>query len=73
MGDYIAGPNHVLPTARTARFSSGLSVLDFMKRTTLLSCDTEALDAIGPKAVTLADAEGLGAHARSIAVRLSRK
>lgn len=73
MGDYIAGPNHVLPTARTARFSSGLSVLDFMKRTTLLSCGTEALDAIGPKAVTLADAEGLGAHARSIAVRLSRK
>jgi histidinol dehydrogenase len=73
MGDYIAGPNHVLPTARTARFSSGLSVLDFMKRTTLLSCDAKTINAIGPAAVTLAEAEGLDAHARSIAARLNAK
>ncbi|HEX3673793.1 MAG TPA: histidinol dehydrogenase [Rhizomicrobium sp.] len=73
MGDYIAGPNHVLPTARTARFSSGLSVLDFMKRTTLLSCTPATLNAIGPAAITLAEAEGLDAHARSIAARLNRK
>ncbi|HWA90972.1 MAG TPA: histidinol dehydrogenase [Rhizomicrobium sp.] len=70
MGDYIAGPNHVLPTSRTARFSSGLSVFDFLKRTTLLSCTPEALAALGPPAVALAEAEGLGAHARSIQVRL---
>jgi len=70
MGDYIAGPNHVLPTSRTARFSSGLSVLDFLKRTTLLSCSGNALKALGPKAVDLARAEGLDAHAVSIAVRL---
>ncbi len=63
MGDYIAGPNHVLPTARTARFSSGLSVLDFMKRTTLLSCESKTINAIGPAAITLAEAEGLDAHA----------
>ncbi|HEX4861724.1 MAG TPA: histidinol dehydrogenase [Rhizomicrobium sp.] len=73
MGDYIAGPNHVLPTSRTARFSSGLSVLDFLKRTTLLSLDARALSVLGPKAVTLAQAEGLQAHARSIAVRLDGK
>ena len=73
MGDYIAGPNHVLPTARTARFSSGLSVLDFMKRTTLLSCDARAIAALGPEAITLAEAEGLDAHARSIAARLNVK
>ena len=72
MGDYIAGPNHVLPTARTARFSSGLSVLDFMKRTTLLACSPATLNAIGPAAITLAEAEGLEAHARSIAARLNR-
>ncbi len=72
MGDYIAGPNHVLPTARTARFSSGLSVLDFVKRTTLLSLSREAINAIGPSAVTLAEAEGLDAHARSVAARLNR-
>lgn len=72
MGDYIAGPNHVLPTSRTARFSSGLSVLDFMKRTTLLSCTPGTLQEIGPDAITLAEAEGLGAHARSIAARLNR-
>ena len=73
MGDYIAGPNHVLPTSRTARFSSGLSVLDFMKRTTLLGLDAKSIAAIGPEALTLAEAEGLEAHARSIAARLNRK
>ena len=73
MGDYIAGPNHVLPTSRTARFSSGLSVLDFMKRTTLLGLDAKSIAAIGPQALTLAQAEGLEAHARSIAARLNRK
>ena len=71
IGDYIAGPNHVLPTSRTARFSSGLSVLDFMKRTTLLSCDAGAIAKIGPDAIVLAQAEGLDAHARSIAARLN--
>ncbi|HWA03218.1 MAG TPA: histidinol dehydrogenase [Rhizomicrobium sp.] len=71
MGDYIAGPNHVLPTSRTARFSSGLSVLDFMKRTTVLTCAAETLQAIGPNAIALAEAEGLDAHARSIAARLN--
>jgi histidinol dehydrogenase len=71
IGDYIGGPNHVLPTARSARFSSGLSVLDFMKRTTLIGCDARSLARIGPSAITLAGAEGLGAHARSIAIRLN--
>jgi histidinol dehydrogenase len=71
IGDYIAGPNHVLPTARTARFSSGLSVLDFLKRTTLLSCSPGAMAALGPDAITLAESEGLDAHARSIAARLN--
>ena len=73
MGDYIAGPNHVLPTSRTARFSSGLSVLDFMKRTTLLGLDAKSINAIGPDALVLAQAEGLEAHARSISARLNRK
>jgi histidinol dehydrogenase len=73
MGDYIAGPNHVLPTARTARFSSGLSVLDFLKRTTILSCTPKAVAALGPDAITLAECEGLDAHARSIAARLNRQ
>ena len=73
MGDYIAGPNHVLPTARTARFSSGLSVLDFMKRTTLLACDARAIATLGPQAIILAEAEGLDAHARSVAARLNVK
>jgi histidinol dehydrogenase len=73
MGDYIAGPNHVLPTSRTARFSSGLSVLDFMKRTTLLGLDARSIAAIGPDALVLAQSEGLQAHARSIAARLNRK
>lgn len=70
IGDYVAGPNHVLPTDRSARFSSGLGVIDFMKRTTLVSCDADAFARIGPAAVTLADAEGLGAHALSLSVRL---
>ncbi len=72
IGDYIAGPNHVLPTSRTARFSSGLSVLDFLKRTTMLACDAEALSQLGPHALALAEAEGLAAHGRSIAIRLNR-
>ncbi|WP_340265589.1 histidinol dehydrogenase [Sphingobium mellinum] len=70
VGDYVAGPNHVLPTGRRARFSSGLSVLDFMKRTSFLSLDTAAIGAIGPAAVALAQAEGLPAHAASVALRL---
>ncbi len=73
MGDYIAGPNHVLPTSRSARFSSGLSVLDFMKRTTLLSLDANAVATLGPPAIALARAEGLEAHARSIAARLKQE
>ena len=71
IGDYVAGPNHVLPTARSARFSSGLGVLDFMKRTTFVACDADNLRAIGPAAVDLAVTEGLGAHARSVAIRLN--
>ena len=70
VGDYVGGPNHVLPTGRTARFASGLSVFDFLKRTTWMSGDQAALRRIGPAAVTLAEAEGLGAHARSVAMRL---
>jgi len=72
VGDYVGGPNHVLPTSRSARFSSGLGVLDFMKRTSILGCDADSLGAIGPAAVTLAEAEGLEAHARSIAIRLNQ-
>lgn len=71
MGDYIAGPNHVLPTSRTARFSSGLSVLDFFKRTTLMQFGAKGIAALGPDAVILAEAEGLDAHARSISARLN--
>lgn len=70
VGDYVAGPNHVLPTGRRARFSSGLSVLDFMKRTSFLSLDTASIGAIGPAAVALAEAEGLPAHAASVSLRL---
>jgi len=72
LGDYLAGPNHVLPTARSARFSSGLGVLDFMKRTSMIECSASGLAKVGPAAVTLARAEGLEAHALSISVRLSR-
>jgi len=70
VGDYVAGPNHVLPTGRTARFASGLSVYDFVKRTTWVEADAAALARVGPAAVALAEAEGLGAHARSVALRL---
>ena len=70
LGDYVAGPNHVLPTGRTARFASGLSVFDFLKRTTFVAADRAALARVGPAAVALAEAEGLEAHARSIGVRL---
>jgi histidinol dehydrogenase len=73
IGDYVGGSNHVLPTARSARFSSGLGVLDFMKRTSLLRCGVEQLRALGPAAITLGEAEGLGAHARSVAIRLNQK
>jgi len=72
VGDYIAGPNHVLPTGRTSRFASGLSVFDFLKRTTWVSADQASLGRIGPAAVALAEAEGLQAHARSIALRLGQ-
>jgi histidinol dehydrogenase len=72
IGDYVAGPNHVLPTSRSARFSSGLSVLDFMKRSTIVGCTPQSLDRIGPAAITLAEAEGLDAHARSVAIRLGQ-
>ena len=71
IGDYVGGPNHVLPTARSARFSSGLGVLDFMKRTTLLRCDAAALRALGPAAIALGRSEGLEGHARSVAIRLN--
>ncbi len=71
LGDYIAGPNHVLPTARSARFSSGLGVLDFMKRSSIIQCGAEGLRAVGPDAIRLAEAEGLDAHALSIAIRLN--
>ncbi len=70
LGDYIAGPNHVLPTGRTARFASGLSVFDFLKRTTWMEADRGALASLGPAAIALAEAEGLGAHARSLGMRL---
>jgi histidinol dehydrogenase len=71
IGDYVAGPNHVLPTGRRARFSSGLSVLDFMKRTSFISLDQASIGRIGPAAVALAKAEGLPAHGASVAARLN--
>ena len=71
IGDYVGGSNHVLPTARSARFSSGLGVLDFMKRTSILRCGPEQLRALGPAAMTLGKAEGLDAHSRSIGRRLN--
>jgi histidinol dehydrogenase len=73
IGDYVAGSNHVLPTARSARFSSGLGVLDFMKRTSLVKCGPEQLRALGPAAIALGEAEGLSAHARSVSIRLNQK
>ncbi|WP_334129895.1 histidinol dehydrogenase [Sneathiella sp.] len=71
IGDYVAGPNHVLPTSRTARFSSGLSTLDFVKRTSLMKLGPDSLRRIGPAALALARSEGLGAHALSISIRLN--
>ncbi|WP_293880013.1 histidinol dehydrogenase [Sphingomonas sp.] len=71
IGDYLGGPNHVLPTGRRARFASGLSVLDFMKRTSFLQCDAAAIATLGPAAIALAGAEGLPAHAASVRARLS--
>src|SRR5437763_7371953 len=73
IGDYIAGPNHVLPTARSARFASGLGVLDFMKRTTIVGGDAASLGVLAPAAICLAEAEGLDAHALSLALRLDRR
>ena len=73
IGDYVAGSNHVLPTARSARFSSGLGVLDFMKRTSILKLAPEQLRALGPAAIALGEAEGLTAHVRSVAMRMNRK
>ena len=72
IGDYIAGPNHVLPTDRTAKFSSGLNVLDFMKRTSLVKFNNKTLEKIGPDAVILAKEEGLDAHALSISSRINK-
>ncbi|NCF48100.1 MAG: histidinol dehydrogenase [Bacteroidetes bacterium] len=69
IGDYVAGPNHVLPTARTAKFSSGLGVVDFMKRTTTVECDADSFGRIAPAGIALANAEGLGAHALSMSIR----
>lgn len=73
IGDYVAGSNHVLPTSRAARFSSGLSLYDFIKRTSIVKCDPASFAILGPQTVALADAEGLPAHARSAAIRLSRQ
>jgi histidinol dehydrogenase len=72
IGDYIAGPNHVLPTSRSARFASGLGVLDFLKRSSLVRCDAVSLAALAPSAIRLAEAEGLDAHALSLSIRLGR-
>ena len=72
LGDYVAGPDHVLPTARAARYASGLSVMDFLKRTSLLGCDERSVQILGPHAARLADAEGLPAHARSVRARLTK-
>jgi histidinol dehydrogenase len=73
IGDYVAGTNHVLPTSRAARFSGGLSVADFLKRTSIVSCTPDALAALGPAAMALAEAEGLDAHGRSVSIRLNRR
>ena len=73
IGDYVAGSNHVLPTARSARFSSGLGVLDFMKRSSILRLGPDALSALAPSAIILAKVEGLEAHARSVSIRQNRE
>jgi histidinol dehydrogenase len=70
IGDYVAGSNHVLPTSRAARFSSGLSIYDFLKRTSLIRCDAQAFEKLAGATIALAEAEGLPAHARSAAIRL---
>jgi histidinol dehydrogenase len=72
IGDYVGGSNHVLPTARSARYASGLGVLDFMKRTSILGCDPGSLAELAPAAVTLAETEELAAHGRSVSIRLNR-
>jgi histidinol dehydrogenase len=72
IGDYVAGSNHVLPTSRASRFSSGLSLYDFLKRTSIMKCDAAAFAALGPATLALADAEGLPAHARSVAIRMGQ-
>ncbi len=73
IGDYVAGTNHVLPTSRAARFSGGLGVADFLKRTSIVACTPDALAELGPAALALAEAEGLGAHGRSVSIRLNRR
>lgn len=73
IGDYVAGTNHVLPTSRAARFSGGLGVADFLKRTSIVACTPESLAALGPAALALAEAEGLAAHGRSVSIRLNRR
>ena len=73
IGDYVAGPNHVLPTARTSKFSSGLGVVDFMKRTTTVECDAGSFASIAPAGVELANAEGLGGHALSMTIRMNAR
>jgi histidinol dehydrogenase len=72
IGDYVGGSNHVLPTARSARFASGLGVLDFVKRTSILGCDPSSLSALADAAVTIAEVEALAGHGRSISIRLNR-
>jgi histidinol dehydrogenase len=72
VGDYIAGPNHVLPTNGTAKFSSGLGVIDFCKRTTIVNFNKNSLIELGKHVITLAEAEGLEAHARSISIRIDK-
>ena len=71
LGDYVAGPNHVLPTSRASRFASGLSVLDFVKRSSVVSCNSISFNKIGPSAIKLAEIEGLTAHALSLSLRIS--
>ncbi len=73
IGDYVAGTNHVLPTSRAARFSGGLGVADFLKRTSIVACTPESLAALAPAALALAEAEGLDAHGRSVSIRLNRR
>jgi histidinol dehydrogenase len=72
IGDYVAGTNHVLPTSRAARFSGGLGVADFLKRTSIVACTPQSLAVLGPAALALAEAEGLDAHGRSVSIRLNR-